>query len=374
MAPKTFPVDTTQNKFTRPEKAKNLNEIVRKKFRGRKPVPISHNAVQEKVHPRKSTRIATKVQSNDNSRKLVATEKNRIRTTIQKKSLRVSRRFEEHALEDDTKASHDNSDVIVNISKRDFGRNWDYELDPTTNTITFQGVKFSIMSDQEEKVSCNFCSAILTYSRRIMRYHIIQRHTNIYACSQTQCMFKGHAKRSLEIHFEAVHNRRNIRKKFPCKICGKPVTSGISHEWTHMNKKEKEEHRQKKPDWLRKSLTKTWACDECDKVFIQKCILEKHKERHNGTKEPFKERCQNCGKTFRNLKHHMRYQHGGPKRFECMEQGCGKRFGKLSALRDHKDSVYRNLKPWKCTKCTRQFSRKCDLKKHMDLHFRKDKR
>lgn len=309
--PKKLPVKIIQNKVTGQPSPNNIKEIVQRKITGRKVTRTTRNEVREKVGCRKSARIPTKVQSNDNSQKSVQTKKTRIKKTIPKKSLTISRRVEGRALEDDTVDSQDNSNVIINIPKYNTRRKWDYKLDPTTNTITFEGVKFTILSDPEEKVRCKLCNVILRYNRGSMRFHIIKRHTNLCAC--TQCSFKGDKKNALETHIQAVHNGIRNRKKVPCKICGKLENTGISHEWTHMNKKEREEILRKKPDWLRKSMTRNWECDKCDKVFTKNGSLTRHKEKHHGAKCNLEGTCPTCGKTVKNLRDHMRNQHGGPK-------------------------------------------------------------
>lgn len=185
--------------------------MVRKKLRRRKTAVISQNVVQEKVCPRKSPRISTKVYANESGRKSVGTKKIRMNTTIQKKSQRISQRIEVTALEDDTVPTQNNSNAIVKVPQIFSRKIWDYKLDRTTNTITFEGVKFSILIDTKDKVNCKLCNNILRYNRVSMRHHIIKQHTNFFACSQ--CPFKGDEKNALDTHIQAVHNGIRNRKK-----------------------------------------------------------------------------------------------------------------------------------------------------------------
>lgn len=77
-------------------------------------------------------------------------------------------------------------------------------------------------------------------------------------------------------------------------------------------------------------------------------------------------------KTFRTsfvcLTEHIKYRHE-PARYHCPEQGCKTTLNIISWLTQHKYFVHKKLRPWKCTKRPRQFSRERFLKQQMDLYM-----
>lgn len=153
-----------------------------------------------------------------------------------------------------------------------------------------------------------------------------------------------------------------------------------------MNKEEKREARLKEEEKEKEGksflhfVVKKYQCDECGRKFSIPSTLEKHVQRvHGGDKGKVKdeELCPECGDKFTNLQIHMVKKHGnleeeekeGKRRWECMEPGCGKRFKDRAQLFRHKESVHRNVRPWKCNLCTRAFGKKSALKNHVNLHM-----
>merc|ERR1712096_451797 len=114
-----------------------------------------------------------------------------------------------------------------------------------------------------------------------------------------------------------------------CNICGKEVTLSRSrniHEMSHLGQ------------FL-------YHCEECNKGFNEKSVLEKHKvKKHGGSYSHF---CDTCGQGFmlgRSLNAHL--------------GNCGKKKPKKKP----------NLSTHRCTVCEKIFNRKCNLERHMKMH------
>ena len=56
------------------------------------------------------------------------------------------------------------------------------------------------------------------------------------------------------------------------------------------------------------------------------------------------------------------------KKWFCEYEGCSKAFSRPSQLTEHQEVVHQGIKPFQCTVCARQFSRKTHLERHMFSH------
>ncbi len=146
---------------------------------------------------------------------------------------------------------------------------------------------------------------------------------------------------------------------------------------------------------LRKHLDKQiFYCDICNKGFLRKWNLKKHKILHNKL-HPFKCFVDNCKKKFRHEKHYIqhlrqvhnkkpyichicnkrfdrRYNlkthiriHTGEKPYKCKE--CGKYFTQTSALNVH-SRIHTGERPYKCEVCDKAFTQSHSLTEHMRTH------
>jgi len=112
---------------------------------------------------------------------------------------------------------------------------------------------------------------------------------------------------------------------------------------------------------------KASKCDVCHKGFSSVWALREHKLIHT-KKFPFS--CHQCGKGFcrkAKLNIHVRTVHHGEKKFKCGE--CGRAFSQVGARNLHVKDVHRKIKKFGCldANCTLVFSRKFNLKRHVNL-------
>lgn len=110
------------------------------------------------------------------------------------------------------------------------------------------------------------------------------------------------------------------------------------------------------------------TCRICDRPMSSDTLLKTHELRHLN-EWPYK--CETCGRSFRtrnSLNVHNR-THTGVKPLVCNHPGCGKRFAESSNLAKHKRT---HMAPqFKCPICSRMFTRKDHLRRHMQTkkHF-----
>ncbi|KAM5140542.1 uncharacterized protein ACMZJ9_014412 [Mantella aurantiaca] len=102
---------------------------------------------------------------------------------------------------------------------------------------------------------------------------------------------------------------------------------------------------------------KLFYCDVCQKSFLRKCELTRHRKNHRRRK-PYP--CSECGKCFMGkaklIRHHR--VHTGEKPFPCSE--CGKCFADKGNLDKHM-RTHTGEKPFSCPECRKCFAQKGDI-------------
>ncbi|XP_069509248.1 zinc finger protein 282-like isoform X2 [Ambystoma mexicanum] len=108
----------------------------------------------------------------------------------------------------------------------------------------------------------------------------------------------------------------------------------------------------------------SYKCTECDKSYICKEELVRHKNTHSGAR-PYV--CTDCGRSFPhkgNLMKHYR-THTGEKPYACTF--CEKRFSRKDNLNGH-IRMHTGERPYKCTDCDKSFTWKGDFNQHRRKH------
>lgn len=112
------------------------------------------------------------------------------------------------------------------------------------------------------------------------------------------------------------------------------------------------------------SKQKTFACQECGKVFNAHYNLTRHMPVHTGAR-PFV--CKICGKGFRQASTLCRHKiiHTSEKPHKC--HTCGKAFNRSSTLNTH-TRIHAGYKPFVCEFCGKGFHQKGNYKNHKLTH------
>ena len=132
-----------------------------------------------------------------------------------------------------------------------------------------------------------------------------------------------------------------------CKAVFKSIYAFYSHHFV--------EHRNPEP---------LFQCDLCQKMFMRRRYMEKHRDLHKGLK-PFK--CEVCGKAFASMtgvRSHM-VSHQNERPHGC--HLCDLKFKTQSALVKHV-KTHSGLKPFKCEVCEKFFTTASVLKSHAQSH------
>ncbi|XP_023314000.1 zinc finger protein 888-like [Trichogramma pretiosum] len=161
------------------------------------------------------------------------------------------------------------------------------------------------------------------------------------ASLNTHSSHKGH----LNVHMNAVHNRRN---PFQCEIRHKSIGKKINLIY-QINAVH--------------DLIKPFECDICHKSFGQISTLNRHTMTVHDRSKPFE--CDICHKSFGEtgtLNRHVNAVHDRSKPFKC--DICHKSFGYQHVLKMHMKTVHVRSKPFDCEICHKSFRYQCVLKSH----------
>nr|XP_015834144.1 PREDICTED: zinc finger protein 627 isoform X28 [Tribolium castaneum] len=229
---------------------------------------------------------------------------------------------------------------------------------------------------RERKHKCPLCDKLFHLPAEV-RVHIRNRHeesSSLIKC--LFCDFSSKTKGGIRAHTISHHTREF---PFKCDLCDKGFLSK-----TLLTRHKESDHEglrlicevcstifkdlyafqrhvaRHNPDHV---VTK-YTCKECSKVLGSLVGLRKHMKTHTDQGENI---CDVCGKNFASscgLKAHRR-QHTGEKNYIC--EVCAKAFTKKQTLDMHR-RVHTKEKPYKCVECDKAFSQKTSLNIHVRTH------
>ncbi|CRK95904.1 CLUMA_CG009350, isoform A [Clunio marinus] len=222
--------------------------------------------------------------------------------------------------------------------------------------------------ERPKHLTCTLCRITFKTERGLKSHKLLPHRLPCEICG------KSMGKNALKMHLNVMHFKM---KPYQCDICDNKFRN--KNEVTnHLNTHISLEHR-----------TRDYQCDLCEASFFDKCSLRTHtfnmheKQKHlicslcskafrteeglkNHKLRPHKvnEPCEICGKSIRNLKHHLNKMHFNIKRCQC--DICGKKFRKSNLARHISTHIGLGprTKDFHCQICGKSFFSKPGLKAH----------
>ena len=165
--------------------------------------------------------------------------------------------------------------------------------------------------------------------------------------------YKLHRKR---VHTKEVileeENAKKVNPEFICSTCGKGYSvkqSYLDHLVTH----------RPTPPYHK-------VCEHCGDQFDSRKEYAKHYNRKHAVPKRSEGKCEDCGKTFKNLKQHVKIAHLGLKKTRkpvpCPE--CNKIFSSNENLSYHMN-VHTGAKPYQCFYCENAYQNKSNRNNHI---------
>lgn len=248
-----------------------------------------------------------------------------------------------------------------------------FQDEPTFDEQILTDIKFEENTEYRkvnDKFKCLYCKKEFLRKGKCKDHYRIHLDVRPYPCPHCPKSFK--IKTALSNHLKT-----HVDATSSCSICSKTYRS-ISYA-----------------NRCEKSHTGVFAfkCNECEKGFHYKSLLEIHKQiKHNATQE----QCHICSKIFSNvinLKNHFRNFHNPNqvildykceicgkvyhsrkfyKRHLKSHEGfpcdiCGKIFGYEHGLKNH-ILLHNGERPWSCNICLKTFNKKHILTVHLRTH------
>jgi len=250
-----------------------------------------------------------------------------------------------------------------------------YADDPVEAVCWSQGIKKADNLITRQTKKCRFCNQVITSESR---YHMIDEHGPEYALTCPLCIKTDIE--NIHEHLKSVHFHL---QPFPCLNCKRTLYGLKAHD-KHLKKCVKNRCNRCKKLHDTKEMLKAhvcekkpqkacdsfcFPCDICNTPFFArnkteaKCMLRRHKlQVHFPENRPNK--CSLCSKAFttkQRLEKHLT-SHSDKRLYTCDFPGCCKKFKTKTNLNQHKCFHFPKLI---CHNCGLKFPVRTILKKHM---------
>ena len=218
---------------------------------------------------------------------------------------------------------------------------------PKCSAAVYDIKQHNRVAHQEALVKCKICwSSFLSFHTMLRHMEQIHNSRNkriILSC--LKCGKKYQSYSSLAYHLEA---HKAIRKLHKCALCPKIYQSKrglVLHTQT-----------------MHSQNRMTYTCKICKAIFVSRPGFEHHKMIHMGRK---KKKCPKCSVELYRIKEHLRFTHGEEKTYTCSD--CSAIFNRKCSMDKHVRNVH-STDIFQCPKCTKSFTAKIYLAKHVLRH------
>ncbi|EFA06347.2 Zinc finger protein 184-like Protein [Tribolium castaneum] len=236
--------------------------------------------------------------------------------------------------------------------------------------------------DLQKHFKCAKCGD--RFSRRQQYLFHLKRH-NQYKCVTCDEFYASRTK--VIKHKQQGHEVEGLNPRFICPHC--PVAFHRETRFHIHMRKHSEDNRSINCKYCKKTFVSPYAyykhcitinhekfspeindiaCEKCGKHFAKRYDLRQHLYRVHNTSKQFVS-CQYCNyKTVHkcNMDRHVALHFRKSNQYTC--EYCGKNFDSIANLNDHITYNHIQTRQFKCDKCDKSFKRNSELARHQDSH------
>lgn len=194
-------------------------------------------------------------------------------------------------------------------------------------------------------IKCPSCTDTFTCVRVLRRHKNRLHNSSWYPCKQ--CTYVGKS-----MHYLVVHQTTHT-KPFSCETCNERFASSTSLKTHEIMKR----HGQ----FLLKTPEKTFTCDKCGEVFLNRQGIRQHLKGVHKTDNIFFH-CDYCLKVFKQKSSLIRHIFSHVALLTC--KICNQKRNKFT-MHQHYEMVHINQPRYQCDLCSRKFKYKDNIENHM---------